>query len=352
MQEKERFLSFLRRPGELAELQEGQQVFGAEEIQSFMSTVRDVDGTLHELAPLLPTIDNFHAGVLAILCGSLVESGGEASIPVEAVLELMQRQLQLAEEYATKADTLDVDVLFQLLPEATRSHYGLPFTLLAAMTMLCRDKEARKRWRLRQDVFPLLDKLEETYHTIYYVNQAFSLLDDQELLVLDPLNKRGFHVRMEGLQDRMYHCYALLQHAILEHTGSGYLDAEPTDPFAVRYAQNYNLLPDDYQRAEGTSDEQRFSFCYPAALRLDNDGYSLDPLLFFPGSASFFEIPAIDGMRVLLIGQRQMRFQWTPANMYPVLHQALASRVELVREMEAIEVEKLLLRIFPSGLQA
>jgi len=43
----------------------------------------------------------------------------------------------------------------------------------------------------------------------------------------------------------MYHCYALLQHALLEHTGPGYLDAEPTDPFAVRYAQNHNLTVQD-----------------------------------------------------------------------------------------------------------
>jgi len=345
MQEKERFFAFLQQSSGLAESQAGQQIFRAAEIQSFMSTARDTDGTLHELAPLFATIDSFRAGVLALIGGSLVERGGNASILVETILELMQRQLLLAKEYAQKSDTLEAETLFQLLPEATRAHYGLPFTLLAAMTMLCRDREARKRWQLRQDMLALIDELEETYDTLSYIKTVLTLLDDQELLVLDPLNKRGFHVRMEGIQDRMYHCYALLQHAILEHTGPGYLDAEPTDPFVVRYARNQNLESGDYQKAQDSSDEQHFSFSYPSALRLDNEDYSLDPLVFFPGSASFFELPAIDGMRTLLIGKTFMRFLWTPANMYPIVHEALTSQVEIVRELATVEVEDKLQRI-------
>ncbi|MBA2288365.1 MAG: hypothetical protein H0W02_23050, partial [Ktedonobacteraceae bacterium] len=104
--------------------------------------------------------------------------------------------------------------------------------------------------------------------------------------------------------------------------------------------------------AQDISDEQRFSFCYPAALRLDNESYALDPLFFFPGSASFFEVPAIDGIRILLIGKRSMHFGWQPANMYPILHAALTSQVEIVRELEAVEVEHWCQRLLQSRPQA
>jgi len=81
---------------------------------------------------------------------------------------------------------------FQHFPEATRAHYSLPFTLLAAMTMLCREKETRKQWQRRQDVMALVTEMEEHYQTLSYVKEVLALLDDKELLVLDPLNKRGF----------------------------------------------------------------------------------------------------------------------------------------------------------------
>lgn len=340
MQEKEQFLAFLQHPADLVELQAGQKIFGAKEIQSFLYTIRDRDSALSEFAQLLAQLDDFHASVVALICGSQVEGGGQASIPVEAILELMWRQLQLAETYSQRDTSLDEEATFQLMPEATRAHYGLPFTLLATMTTLCRDKEARKRWQQRQDVQALVEALEETYGTLFYVKEVLSLLDDQELLVLDAANKRGFLVRMEGVRDRMYHCYALLQHAILERSAPGYLGATPTDPRAVRYAQNQGLTPEDHQTATELSDEQRFSFCYPTALDLDgNGGYTLNTVGFFPGSASFFEIPVLQGTRILLIGERLMRFGWQPANMYSILHDALISRVEIVRELETTEVE-------------
>jgi hypothetical protein len=222
--------------------------------------------------------------------------------------------------------------MFLHFPEATRAHAALPFTLPAVMTMLSRDKETRKQWYRRQDVLALIEELEDTEEIPYYVERVFTLLDDKDLLVLDPLNNRGFLMRLVGVQDMMYHCYALLQQAILEHTGPGYLDAEPTDPEAVRYAQNHQLTSQDHLNAQDLIDHQRFNFSYPGAL-------------FFPGSASFSEVPTIDGVPFLLIEKKAMTFQWQPNNMYPVLHEALNARIDMVRELTREEVDVWLRRI-------
>lgn len=347
MNEKERFIAFLQTPSSLRELRAGLEMLRAEEVQSYLYFLRTPDENLREIAPLLNSIDGFRAGVLALLCGSRVEQGGDVSIPIEAVLNLMLYQLQQVLSYQKVQHDLSSEELFQHFPEATRAHYGLPFTLLAAMTMLSRDAQTRKQWQQRQEVHTLIEELEgltSEYQTLYYIKEVLALLDNKDLLILDPANERGFLTRLIGVQDRMYHCYALLQHTILEHTGAGYLNAEPTDPDAVRYAQNRDLTEDDYHRSD-LSDYQRFSFCYPGALEVTEKGYAINWLGFFPGSASYYEIPAIDGLPILLIGKKQMTFQWEPSNMYPVLHAALASRVRIQRELPHAEVLTWLQRI-------
>ncbi|GHO46599.1 hypothetical protein [Ktedonospora formicarum] len=350
MNGKERFVAFLQQPSTLQELREGQEIFRAKEIQDYLYFVRDPDTALREMAPLLNTIDGFHAGALALLCGSRVENGGDVSIPLDATLTLMIRQLEQAFSYQKVCRELSDEELIQHFPEATQAHYGLPYTLLAAMTMLSRDVQARQQLQQRQDVRKLINELEELssdYETLYYIKEALALLDNKELLVLDPTNERGFLTRLVGVQDRMYHCYALLQHAILEHTGPGYLNADPTVPDAVRYAQNRDLTRDDYQSLKDIHDYQRFSFCYPAVSRSEDGHYSFEPLGFFPGSASFYDNPAVAlyDPPVILIGEKFMTFNWTPSNMYPVLHSALNSSVEIIRELSSEEVQNWLQKL-------
>ncbi|GER90532.1 hypothetical protein KDW_46940 [Dictyobacter vulcani] len=330
------FISFIQQPSDFAEIQAGKQIFRVKEIQDFsyfLQSTSDLNAVLHDVAPLLNSSDLFHAGTLALICGGLVESGADLSIVVNATMELLVSQLSRLKDYIYMHKKLSPQEMFLHFPTATRAHAGLPFTFMAAMTMLCRDVEARKYWRRHKDLLDLVEALEDTDELPFYFKRLLTLLDDRELMVFDPLNKRGFLVRLVGVQDVMYHCYALLQDTILKHTGPGYLDAEPTDPEAVRYAQNYQLTEKDYYKARGTYDYQRFGFSYPGGL-------------FFAGSASFADLPTLDGLPFLLIEKKSMTFQWEPANMYPVLHGALASWVYLVHEMRSEEVNIWLQRIF------
>ena len=87
-------------------------------------------------------------------------------------------------------------------------------------------------------------------------------------------------------------------------------------------------------------------------MQEEDDGYALEPLAFFPGSASFFELPAIDGMRTLFIGKLFLDFLWQPSNMHPILHAALTSHVEILRELAMEGVEGKLLHILRLNAQA
>jgi hypothetical protein len=133
---------------------------------------------------------------------------------------------------------------------------------------------------------------------------------------------------MVGVRDRLYHCYALLQDALLRHAGPGYLDAEPVDRDLVRYARNSGLTEEELVPGRSMVDHQRFNFTLPGAM-------------FMPGSASPSELPKLDGVPFLLVEPKLMSFNWNPSNMYPVVHEALQASVELVKEFDRQPAEAL-----------
>ncbi|MFA1543050.1 hypothetical protein [Actinomadura monticuli] len=328
---------FITGPSDLDECRAGTDLIGRAEVQAFLRSITDPDAAMAEVAASLESGDVFRAGMMAFVCGVLVERGGTVTVPVDAVLRVMERGLRLAKDYVVNGGAGAEDELFADDPDLVRAHHALPFVLLAAMTMLSRDEQARRRLRDRPHVSPLADELEPHYETLYYIREVLALLDGREIMLLDARNRRGFVLGLTGVQDRMYHFFALAQDALLRHAGPGYLGADPTDPAAVRYAQNRGLSQQDHQNAGQLIDRQRLGFHYPGVERGDGGARAV-PTLFFPGSASIEDVPVVNGVPTLFLAEKSINAQWSPANMYPVLHEALESRVSL-RELPAEAVE-------------
>ncbi|WP_242882801.1 hypothetical protein [Actinomadura litoris] len=322
---------FVAQASDLRECRAGTELFARPEIQEFFQRVTGPDAAIADLAGPAESGDVFRAGMAAFLCGVMVERGGSAPVAAEVVLPVMRRELLRARELM--AETAAEDEVFERSPDLVRAHHTLPFVLLAAMTTLSRDEEARKRLRADSDVAALVAELEGRYETLYYVREVLALLDGQEILLADPRNRRAFLLGLTGVRNVMYHFFALAQDALLKHTGPGYLAAEPTDPAAVRYAANDGLTEDERQAAQNLVDHQRFGFQYPGA----KDGVPV-PAMFFPGSAAFSDVPVINGVPTLFLEERSVNAQWSPTNMYPVLHEALKAQVTL-RELPSAEAE-------------
>lgn len=266
------------------------------------------------LRNLMPGGDLFHTAVLALMCGTLVERGADAGAAIDATLELFVQQLDALADERNRGD--------EMVTTAGR------LTFMATMTMLCRSAGTRKRWHARPELMARLDGLEAAGLVPWFLREVFTLHDDADLLVLDAKNRRAFRFRMVGVRDRLYHCYALLQDALLRHTGPGYLDAEPVDAELIRFARNHGIGEDDYAPDQMPHDHLRFNFAVPGAL-------------FMPGSASPSELPTVDGLPFLMVEPKGMSITWNPANMYGVVHEALEASVELVRELDREQADAL-----------
>jgi hypothetical protein len=122
----------------------------------------------------------------------------------------------------------------------------------------------------------------------------------------------------------MYHFYALLRKALIEHNGPGYLDIDPSDTLAVRYARNENMSQEDYANAQSLHEKQRIGISYPGGF-------------FIPGSYTFQELPRFHEHPFVLIAKKETMSNpqafWSPSTIYPILHDKLSSNVTIVREL-------------------
>ena len=338
------FVQFMRQPSTLTELQDGPAAFGSKVMQPLIkhmqsrATFQEINSTLHDLVPVMREADSFHAAMLAILCGSLVEKGGEPSILADVVAHRLMQQLRdlhgYLEAHGTAASV--ADMFNQGFQDAARAQASTDHTFLvaAAMAMLCRDVKARIAWRSNHpDGLELLTELDDADKIPYFLKRVFTLVDERDLFVVDGVNRRVFQARLTGVQGTLYHCFALLQDALLRYVGAGYLDALPTDSACVRYAQNDNLSGQEQRSGASLIEEPRFDFCYPGGL-------------FVPGSMTLWDLPRSGETPLLVIAKkgtlRSPQQQWSPSNAYPVLHQALRSCVDIVQELPGNEAEAVL----------
>ncbi len=332
---------------ELDALREGQGLFlpsaAGAEVSDLMASQDPAELTANVVSVrnLMPGGDLFHTAVLALLCGTLVERGADPGAAIDATLDLFIQQLDALADQRRRDDRIRTErtltdriVTDRIMTDGIVTTAG-QLTFMATMTMLSRSVGTRKRWRGRPELMARLDGLEEAGLVPWFLREVFTLHDDVDLLLLDPKNRRAYQFRMVGVRDRLYHCYALLQDALLRHTGPGYLGAEPVDPDMVRYARNRDLGEEEFGQddpgRERMHDHLRFNFSVPGAV-------------IMPGSASPSELPTLDGLPFLLVEPKGMSINWNPSNMYGVVHEALAASVELVREFDQERAEVLFVK--------
>jgi hypothetical protein len=295
---------------------------------------------------LAPTQSNWAFGSIATVCGIFVERGCDPTIALPHLLDRLTEQLARVPEFVTimqqhlgieqphRVGPGDWPALGQAHPEyawVIGEWFALNFVGGAAMTMLCRDVNARKRARHRVELVRAAESARSDQPYAYYLAELLGMVDDEQLLVLDTTQRRGYRVRLTAVRNN-FHLFTLLQDALL-----------PGDPrlqkLAVSIAKGERMLSDvsPSEWAEfGEHDTARWSF--RPWLAPPND-----PACWIWGESKPTEIPMLDGERIVLLGPLDSPRSWEIAYFVP-LHSALRSSVRIEAVVRADEYESWIAR--------
>lgn len=194
---------------------------------------------LQALAELLPELPPYPASLLALMSGSLVESGAEPTLLFPCCLTLMQRWLErLAPYCAREVETEDAEDD----PEATQAwataqariealagaeadavdtlFEAVELLVLPMMTMVLRDEGNHQRFladhALQEHIASLYDNDSLPFEQLYFLWLAACISYEDELVVVLPATGTGLVVRAHGVNNN-FHTFSLLQQLMREH---------------------------------------------------------------------------------------------------------------------------------------
>lgn len=294
------------------------------------ANVADLNAALSALMPALRSADFYHAGIVAILCGTLVEWGGDPAIAVGAIGERLRGQVSLAANVAPRWETDTPEAVFGDAPEAFGAHRTVHLTLRAVMAMICRDMAARQRVRSIAGLADALEELEPYVPEADFLRQTLALTDGMELVVLHPELRRGFRVSLEAVGTN-FHLFTLLQDAVIGDPAQGFLPGAPTDKKTMAIARG------EEPPIEDAYDSARFQFHNWFGLLPNGtvDGANMASWIWGEGAPA--DIDPFDGERVVLLGKTVLASRsWSGFFLH--IHDALRSDVRVTARLSDAEV--------------
>lgn len=304
----------------------GGDPFGGPEFRALFLRARaaepeELDGLVSELVPGLAVDSSFYAACVALSCGTLVEYGASPSIAGAAIAARLLRELD------------DPD-----LAQQTGQ-----YLCLATMAHLCRDRALRQQVRRDHGVPASLERMQPRVQHTWFVRTVLELVDDLELLVIAPEQRRAFRVRADAVRT-CFHLFTLVQGALIGDPARGLLEGEPEDPELVALATgaqpHMTVLPA----------RQRFHFHDWSALSPEGVlRHDLRSTIW--GEASPADIPAHDGVPVVLLGRPVLGGRSWDTNFFANIHDALRSGVTVLHTLEEAEVDAALASIAARAAQ-
>jgi hypothetical protein len=314
-------------------------------------------------APTRPDL----AGVVAVLCGALVERGLGPTIAVGPILDRIEGQVAPAaiafvaacnqaaadepsppssngearEEGDEPEDPPDPierhgEHVAELMPEEALSFHALETFSMAAVAMLSRSVEARKASRSRAVLLAALEELGGQYGHAGTLWMMMQVLDDEPIAVLHPGEGKGYRVRISGLADN-FQLHTLLADALIGRLPGRWLRGARPGRAEVEAARDGDV-GEDGPPAHG-------AFNLWTWRGLKPDGTLRDP---GSGSAHWIwnegvpaDIPTFEGTRVVLLGPPPYQRSWTAGRRFP----GMAGDLRVERILARGEVREWLGRI-------
>lgn len=311
--------------------------------------------TLVGLAELIRHCDVAHVGDLAQTCGGLVEAGGDPSLAVDALIGRLRQVLAPAAAFVRhcldrarqKGRSLDEDdpatLVETFAPQLTRRHSegAAAFSIagplcLGTIAHLARSIEARRRIHFDPELVSLTHQLGPVLAPAGFLHKMLQVLDDAEIVVLAPEERRGWRVRIGGIADN-FQLHTLVAGALIgggEIGGAGH----PLPARAVGVARDLPCAP-----REPTVCSRLQLWTWPA---LQPDGrLPANPLAhrdwFVWNEGVPADLLACHGTRVVLLGPAPFERSWNGGRIF----HGMEARFDVLAPLTAGEVDAWLQRL-------
>ncbi len=315
------------------------------------------DRALCRLGELIAGADASLLGGPGRLAGSLVETGGDPQIALDALMGRLPQFLDAGNAFlaACLADApRGVDAAEQVkqrgaelaarMPGEAGAYQASPSFCLGVIAMLSRSPEARKRWCGDATPIEKARQLGRGVGAASFLRKMLQVLDDETLLVLEPELQRGWKVTIRGVADN-FQLHTLLAGALVGPVYEGWIpgvvgvmrdgEAEPPNPGrpldrrAVGLARNLPCTPDDltvYSHVQLWNWE---------ALQADGslpDNPSATSAHIIRNEDVPADIARFEGNRLVLVGACPYARSWPSGRMFHGMHGDLAIEENLDRE--------------------
>ncbi len=301
--------------------------------------VEDYDEGLQRLAEVLGETDRARATAVAFACGILVEAGGKpalASKPLIALLpDVLTDALTYVEGCVAAAEEIGADVsakdekywidkhgirVARKLRKEALAWEGLDTMTRASLAMLTRSRKARRQARAEETLLTHALNLAGLSEPVKHLTILLQVLDDEDLIVLHPEQKRGYRVTMSGISDNMQ-LHTLLADALIGPPARGLLAGKRPDPRTIAAARDKPAT--EYTPAA----EEKFTLWTWRGLRknatLPDPSTGAEFWVWKEGTPA--DIPEFEGQRVVLLGPPPpFERRWSPGRRFPAMHAELA----------------------------
>lgn len=306
-----------------------------------------LDEILTSIAMVLPLdLDMYKKGLTCLICGSLIEFGGDPKIVVDHIIQQLENHLTATESFLSLAEQegwegnklspKQLDFFFAKDTDALKANITASYVVLAAMTSICRLKEARQSIRTNTPLIHQVVQLEDEVDNLYYLKQVLYSADDLEMVILHPQSETGLKIKADMIQNN-FHFFTLVQDLYLTQFGSEQIfTGLSINEKAVHVAKGGSLSEKD-----DLSDHALFGFYDFNAL--DEDGNlpaAVMPANWLFGEGTLHHIPKLSGVPVVILGENTLGDRSWDITFCTPVHEALKPKLEILEILSRDQVQQ------------
>lgn len=314
------------------------------------ASAQQLDDVVAQLAALISSIGLARAGLVALLCGALVEEGASITPMAQPTLARYGEALQGAIPFIEACDTevasgalaSDGDLsqlgreefVMRIAPRVSQSMSGGMSALMAlktlntaALAVLSRSKALRRQTQADTAFKRAVARLQELGFEQTCLPEMLSLLDDEEIVVLHPQLARGYDIRIAGIGNN-FQLHTLLEGALIGDVAQGWLPGERPSREVLALSTDAPITdPNNLPTVVGAMNLWNWTGLRADASLAEGLHGSHDHWIWNEGLPA--DIVPYRGTRVILLGQPPYRRSWFAGRYFP----AMVGELEVLRQM-------------------